>query len=286
MTLTELSRIEFTTQSGISRALARLDEEVGTPVLQRAGRRLRLTQAGTAFKQHVDAAIHSLDDGLAAIEQLLDPGSGTVTVAFQPSLGSWLVPDLVRTFRIDHPGVTFELIPKRDEMVSAFGHLATVELEFSTRQPPEPDLAWRHLVDEPLLLAVDAGHTLAGRTQVDLADCAQLPFVMIGESSELRSASHHLLERAGVDPDVAFVCDDLPTMRAFVSAGLGVAIMPRPHGIEATAGRLRYLPINDPHARREVGVSWSRRRRMLPATELFRDHVLTRRRADELAPGG
>src|SRR5699024_9037275 len=105
------------------------------------------------------------------------------------------------------------------------------------------------------------------------------PFVMIGESSELRSASYHLLERAGVEPKVAFVCDDLPTMRAFVSARLGVAIMPRPHGIEATAGRLRYLSINDPHARREVGIAWSRSRRLLPATQLFRDHVLARRRA-------
>lgn len=284
VTLTELSRMEYTTQSGISRALARLDEEVGTPLLQRAGRKLRLTMAGTAFKRHVDVAIHELDDGVAAVDQLLDPESGTVSVAFQPSLGSWLVPDLVRSFRHDHPNVTFDLIPKDDEMVSVVGHLAVAELEFATRRPTEPDLEWRYLVTEPLLLAVDTGHQLAGADQVDLATCADLPFVTIRPDSELRAASGHLLDRAGVNPNLAFVCDDLPTMRAFVGAGLGVAIMPRPRGFEATAGTLRYLPIDDPHARREVGIAWASRRPLLPSTQLFCDHVLERSRAG-LLPG-
>lgn len=277
MTLTDLSALEFTTQSGISRALARLDSEVGAALLQRTGRTLRPTLAGAAFKAHVDGAMHQLDDALAAVAQVADPDSGTVSVAFQPSLGSWLVPDLVRSFRQEHPHVRFRLVPKRQEHVSSVSRDGLVELELGTRRPTEPDLHWRQLVTESLLLAVPAGHPLGERAQVDLAECADEPFITIGPSSDLRTVTEELIGRAGADLDWAFSCDDLPTMRAFVAAGLGVAIMPRPHGAAATFRGLTYVRIDDPKAQREVGMTWAHHRRLLPATELFRTHVLQRR---------
>src|SRR5580698_5112798 len=95
VTVTEVSDLEGVTQSGVSRALARLEADVGTPLLRRSGRTLRMTRAGAAFKRHVDGVLHELDDGLAAISELAAPDTGTVSVAFQPSLGSWLVPRLV-----------------------------------------------------------------------------------------------------------------------------------------------------------------------------------------------
>src|ERR1700683_1919496 len=118
-TVTEVSDLEPVTQSGVSRALARLEDEIGTPLLRRSGRRLRMTQAGAGFKRHVDAVLHHLDDGIAAVSQLLDPDTGTVALAFQQSLGTWLVPDMARSFRTSHPLVGFQLTQVRDELHSA-----------------------------------------------------------------------------------------------------------------------------------------------------------------------
>ena len=118
-TVTEVSDTEPVTQSGVSRALARLEAEIGTPLLRRSGRTLHMTHAGSVFKHHVDALLHQLDDGLAAVSQLIDPDTGTVVLAFQQSLGTWLVPDLVRSFRATRPGVGFRLTQVRDEPHSA-----------------------------------------------------------------------------------------------------------------------------------------------------------------------
>ena len=96
-TVTEVSELEPVTQSGVSRALARLEAQIGTPLLRRSGRTLRMTHAGAVFKPHLDALLHHLDDGIAAVNQLIDPDTGTVALAFQPSLGTWLVPDLARS---------------------------------------------------------------------------------------------------------------------------------------------------------------------------------------------
>jgi len=72
-----------------------------------------MTHAGAMFKPHLDALLHHLDDGIAAVGQLIDPDTGTVVLAFQQSLGTWLVPDLVRSFRAAHPGVGFRLTQVR-----------------------------------------------------------------------------------------------------------------------------------------------------------------------------
>src|ERR1039457_2653615 len=72
-TVTEVSELDAVAQSGVSRALARLEAQIGTPLLRRSGRILRLTHAGSVFKRHVDAMLHQFDDGIAAVNQLLEP---------------------------------------------------------------------------------------------------------------------------------------------------------------------------------------------------------------------
>ena len=135
-TVTEVSEIEGVTQSGVSRALARLEAQLGTPLLRRSGRTLRMTHAGAAFKPHLDAMLHNLDDGIAAVSQLLDPDSGTVALAFQQSLGTWLIPDLARSFRSGHPRVRFRLTQVRDEGQSAALDGGNADLEIGTRRVP------------------------------------------------------------------------------------------------------------------------------------------------------
>jgi DNA-binding transcriptional LysR family regulator len=275
-TVTQVSELEHTTQSGVSRALARLESEIGTPLLRREGRTLRMTHAGVAFKRHVDAMLHELGDGLAAVSQLVDPETGTVTLSFQPSLGAWLVPHLVSSFRTVHPQVLFDLRPKRDEQVTTVGTRGDVDLELSTLRPSRQDVRWRGLIRQPLLLAVPHGHRAVSAAAVALSQVAGDPFVVIRPSSLLRPQSEKLCEAAGFTPRIAFECDDMPTLLAFVAAGLGVAIVPATGTLGAGTGDPRLLAIADVGASRDVGVSWSTERRLLPAADLFRRHVLDR----------
>ncbi|ANS79550.1 transcriptional regulator, LysR family [Serinicoccus hydrothermalis] len=283
VTVTEVSEIEMVSQPAVSRALARLEKEVGAPLLRREGRVLRMTHAGTVFKRHVDAVLHQLDDGLAAVQQLLDPETGTVTVAFQPSLGTWLVPDLVTSFRAAHPHVRLDLRSKEDETVTAVGQQSEVDLELSTLRPHpgEDQPRWRALVAEPLRLLVGPDHRLVGRTEAELAEVAQDPFVAMVPTSVLRKHTDQLCREAGFVPEIAFVAADLPTLRGYAAAGLGVAVAPTRWGgsVAAPVAGLHVLALSDRTATRDVGLSWAPGRRLLPAAELFRRHVLDRAEA-------
>ena len=109
VTVTEVADLHLVSQPAVSRALAKLDEQVGTPLLAKSGRVLRLTEAGQIFRTHIEQSIHHLDDGIGAVAELLDPSTGTVSVAFETMLGTWLVPGIIAGFKRQYPRVRFRL---------------------------------------------------------------------------------------------------------------------------------------------------------------------------------
>ncbi len=262
VTVTEVGEMFWVTQSGVSRGLARLEAEVGTPLLRRSGRVLRMTHAGTVFKRHLDVMLHELDDGLAAVQELLDPERGTVALDFQPSLGTWLVPHLVEGFRSRRPGVQFALHQSRDDLVP---HLVSgqVDLGLGQMQPGDRTLTWHRLFSDPLCVALPPGHPSAARDRLWLHELAGEGFVMLRHPSLVRRHGVELCERAGFHPVVALEADDLPTVRALVAAGLGVAVVPaaRQGTPDADRSILCHVPIADPGATREIGLAHSTQRR-------------------------
>ena len=279
-TVTEISELSAFTQPGVSRALQRLEAEIGTPLLRRSGRTLRMTHAGAVFKHHVDALLHRLDDGIAAVSQLVDPDTGMVALAFQQSLGTWLVPDLVRGFRAAHPGVRFRLTQVHDELHAPALDGGEADLEIGTLRRRDPALRVRQLAMEPLRLAVPRDHKLGGQERIGLAEVSDEPFVSVRTTSALWKQTADLCAQAGFTPSVVFQGDDLSTVRGFVAAGLGVAIIPAPRAgsPEAVSGPVVYREIPDPAASREICLTWSAERRLLPAAELFRQHAIRRAR--------
>ncbi len=279
VTVTEVADLAMVSQPAVSRALSRLEDEIGTPLLQRSGRVLRLTQAGAEFKRHADAAMHQLDDGLAAVNELLDPEFGTVTLSFQLSLGTWLVPQVVRRFRETSPKVRFRLLQAHDVLAASLVARGRVDMELTSRRADDPLVAWQPLFTEQLYLAVPAGHRLAQLEEVPLADAVDQDFVMMRPGWRLRELSDHLCASAGFAPQVVFESDDLSTIRSFVEAGLGVAILPAmdANPVSPRPGEPWLVRLTDDDASRDVGLAWSPSRRLLPAAERFRTFLLDQR---------
>src|SRR5262249_17956597 len=227
-TVTEVSELESVTQSGVSRALARLEAQVGTPLLRRSGRTLRMTHAGAVFKPHLDALLHDLDDGIAAVSQLIDPDTGALALAFQQSLGPWLVPNLARSFRAAHPGVRFRLTQSRDEPDFVILDGGNADLELGSRRAPDDATRSRLIAVEPLRLALPRDHPLAGRRQVRLAEVAAEPFIGLVAASALWRQTDELCRRGGVRPPVVFWGGALSHVRGLVPAGPGGGLLAPP----------------------------------------------------------
>ncbi|MBC2869927.1 LysR family transcriptional regulator [Streptomyces mexicanus] len=275
LTVTEAAAEARITQPALSRALRRLEEEVGAELLQRVGRVLRPTSAGRVFKEYVDAALDSYDRGRRAVAEVVDPDTGLVSLAFLHTLGTWLVPRLVTGFREDFPRVRFEL-HQHGEM-GLVQHLldATADLMITSGDPDHPLITWRRLLVEPLWLAVPTGHRLARRGRVRLAEVAGEPFILLKPGYGLRSVTESLCREAGFAPRVAFEGEEVHTLRGLVAAGLGVSLIPSSPDTAATPDfPIRYLEITDVHGARDIGIAWLTGRTLPPASRRFIDHAL------------
>ncbi|WP_316741632.1 LysR family transcriptional regulator [Streptomyces sp. MK7] len=275
LTVTEAAAEARLTQPALSRALRRLEEEVGAELLQRVGRVLRPTPAGRVFKEYVDVVLDSYDRGRRAVAEVVDPAAGVVPLAFLHTLGTWLVPRLVTGFREAFPQVRFELHQHGENGLVQHLLDATADMAITSGDPGHPLITWRRLLVEPLWLAVPTGHRLAGRPRVRLAEVAEEPFILLKPGYGLRSVTESLCRQAGFTPVVGFEGEEVHTLRGLVAAGLGVSLIPSSPDAAATGDvPIRYLEITDVHGARDIGIAWLSGRTLPPASRRFIDHAL------------
>lgn len=260
------------TQPALSRALGRLEREVGAELFQRVGRTLRLTPAGRVFAAHADTVLDGWDRGRRAVAEAVDPDTGLVPLAFLHTLGTWLVPPLLSGFLAEHPRVRFELRQHGEEGLLAELLGGTADLVVTSGDPGEPAVAWRRLLVEPLRLAVPPRHRLARRKRVRLAEVSGEPFILLRPGYGLRATTEELCRRAGFEPRVGFEGEEVETLRGLVTAGLGVSLLPPPRGAAEPAAP--YLVVSDVDSSRDIGVAWLAGRTLPPASASFRQHVL------------
>jgi DNA-binding transcriptional LysR family regulator len=257
-------------QPTVSRWLVALGEEVGSPLVVKDGRGVRLTRAGLLLVEAASAAMGALEAGTRRVVEEVDPGSGRVVLGFLHMLGRSLVPELVRAFRSRHPHVRFRLVQaSRDEVQSQL-RSGEVDLAFFGPPPNDPLLAWAPMQHQELKLILPLGHRLAGRARVRIAELAEEDFIGLEHGFGLRQVTDDLCAAAGFTPRITFEGQESDTVRGLVAAELGVALLPM---AEHPVPGLVEVPVT-PKAARLVALAWPAHDHLAPAVRTFRDYAL------------
>jgi DNA-binding transcriptional LysR family regulator len=253
-------------QPGLSRAIARLERELHAPLFDREGRTLRLNRYGEVFREHAERLAATEDAARRALAEAADPDQGEVGLAFLHTQGTVLVPELLGGYRSSHPRVSFRLIQGSSERIEDAVSHGRADMAITSPRPE--GLAWHPLSTERLGLAVPADHRIAGRPEVDLADVAAEPFILMHHGFGLRSITEELFRTAGIRPEIAFEGEEATTLRALVAAGLGVAVVPPGDRVAGVA------EVTITGAQRTIGLAWAPGRTHPPAVEEFRRFVI------------
>lgn len=235
------------TPSAVSQHLSALEREAGTPLLERVGRGVRPTKAGQLLAERAGDLLGQLAQTEAALSDLRTGRAGTLTMTFFATAGPHLVPPALAQFRRRHPNVELHLnvCDPPDSVTNV--QAGDIDLAVSVANGHEvtddtDGLAWTHLMDDRYELIVPAGHHLAGRGEVNLADLSEETWVdtdaVLGPCREITDAG---FAAAGFQPRVSVATDDYGTTQGMVAAGLGLAIAPR------LALRLRHPGISVVH---------------------------------------
>ncbi|GHF49972.1 DNA-binding transcriptional LysR family regulator [Amycolatopsis bartoniae] len=274
--LTRAAALAGVPQPTASRWLAELGEQLGTPLVTRAGRGIRLTKAGQRLAEAARRAAGELRLGYRAALAEADPERGQVSLAFLHTMGGVRVPELLAGFRTAHPGVRFDLVQGAHEEILQRLRTGEADLVLTAPLPADdPALHTRALAQQPLVAVVPAGHRLATRRRVRLAELAESEFVSLKPGFGLRGIIDGLLAEAGCTPRISFEGEEADTLRGMVAARLGVAVLPESEPLP-NPGTVE-IPLQSP-AFREIGLVWSAERPLLPAVRTFRDYATGARR--------
>ncbi|MFJ2472788.1 LysR family transcriptional regulator [Streptomyces sp. NPDC087659] len=261
-------------QSTLSRAMVRLEQDLGVALFTRKGRTVSLTPAGRDFLVSVERALAEVERAAEAVRADADPSAGKVAFGFLHTMGSETVPELIRAFRVDHPRIRFTLVQNYGEAMIERLRAGELDLCLTSPVPDAPDLVARRLDEQRLRLVVPDDHRLATRKRIRLAEAADETFVTLEPGYGLRRITDALCAEAGFSPRVAFEGEEAETLRGLVAAGLGVALLPppavpRPGVVELT--------VTAPRAVREVGVAWLDGHVDTPPVAAFKKFLLSRR---------
>jgi DNA-binding transcriptional LysR family regulator len=258
-------------QPALSRTLARLERELGVPLFDRDGRRLRLNRFGQAFLARVDRSLGELDDARRELVESAGLERGVVAVASETLR---TVSDLLASFLRSNPGVRFRLYQSTAERMLGQLQAADVDLCFASQPLEGALLNSVVLTDEEVLLAVPAAHRLAGYERARIADLEDEPFITTRQGYWLRAVAERTFSKAGVRPNFTCESDEPAAIRGLISDGLGIGLLPALARETAGEPTVAWLHLYPTRCRRTLRLVWRRDAYLSIAARRFRDTAI------------
>lgn len=210
-------------QPSLSRTISRLENELGVPLFDRSGRRIRLNRFGALFLARVDRMLTELDDARREVTDAAGLEHGTVCVAAE---NQQALADLLATFLARYPGVNVRLSQSPAPEMARRLAAGEVDICFASQALSGQHLRSVEILREDVLLAVPKHHPLAGRPSVGIPELDGEPFVTTRPGYWQRELLDRLFADAGLEPAIACEGDEPAAVRSLISAGLGIGLLP------------------------------------------------------------
>jgi DNA-binding transcriptional LysR family regulator len=240
------------TASAVSQHVTALQRETGLTLLARSGRGIEPTAVGLALASEIGDVLARLGDVEAFVGDLRDGRTGSLSIAYFASVGSAWMPTVARTLLAEFPALRLDLA-LRDDLSTGPGKRPDLQIVVA----PDDYTGTRearahHLVDDPYVALVPAGHPLAGAGGVELSRLASERW--IDNDIAHGWCRRNLLEAcraAGFRPPFRVEAHDYPSAIAFVEAGIGITVLPRLGAIRLPAG-VATVPVTSPTPLRSI----------------------------------
>jgi len=224
------------TQPALSKQISTLEGELGVRLFDRSTTPLTLTPAGESFVRDARELLYRQDQLLRSMEEFRSGNHGRLVIGISPFRCLYLIPEVIAALQQKFPGLRVIL----KETGSAQLHKGAAEGEFDlaiVNLPADEAMLDIHpLAPERIVLAVPQALASAIPTeaapsgelypQADLANCPDIPFVVLGQGQELRQLFDKLCVTAGLRPKIAVEAVGITTAWALVRSGIGAAILP------------------------------------------------------------
>ncbi|MFJ4256894.1 LysR family transcriptional regulator [Pseudomonas monteilii] len=256
-------------QPALSRRIKKLEEGLGTALLERTTRRVGLTSVGRDFLPKARRLLDDFEDSILSIRELAERQTGQVTLACIPTAAFYFLPSVIRDYNERYPKIRIRLLDlsANDGLEAVLRGEADFGINMMSGQ--HPDIEFVSLVQEHFVLACRRDHALANRKAVTWTELAEHRLIGVGRLSGNRMLLDHALSGLNLRPKWFYEVQHLSTSLGMVEAGLGVSAMPSLAMPTADHPTLVSVPLIEPQVTRTLGLVYRRGASLSPAAEKF-----------------
>jgi len=215
-----------TVQSNVTAQIKALEDELGSPLFDRLGRRVVLTDAGRNFLPFADQALAAMEQGQRAVQSGSEP-SGPLRVGVPESMLAYRLPPVLRTFHRRFPHVELSFRPQYDEVLPIM--LETGKLDMAVcmiEASPTDAIRSFRLRTERIFLLAHPSHPLAARRTVKASDLAGQTLLLTGGGCGYRLKLDRQMAAQNVRPGNVTEFSSVEAIKQCILAGMGLGLLP------------------------------------------------------------
>jgi LysR family transcriptional regulator, hca operon transcriptional activator len=216
-----------TSQPSLSRQIRDLEDEVGAQLLTRRARGIELTPAGRAFLEHARLVLSQVEAAGAAARRVAHPGKPCFTMGFLTGHELTWMPEALQILRDELPNVDVMISSQYSPLLADGLAKGKIDAAFLRRERGMPELAFRSLVKEPLMVILPSDHRLAALKAISPRDLVGETFVAVSNTAPvLRVVIDNYLKRSGANIKPAHEADHLAMGMSLIASTRGVGLLP------------------------------------------------------------
>jgi DNA-binding transcriptional LysR family regulator len=214
----------YLSQPTVSMQIKKLESDIGLPLTEQIGKKISLTDAGTAFYQ----ASRDILGTLGRFEMLIDDQKGVRTGQLRIAVvttANYFAPRLLGKFCQAYPGIKLSLDVANREHILERMTLNMDDLYLIGKPPESSELEFQPYLANPMVVVAPAGHKFASRKAIPLSDIAHEHFIMREHGSGTRIAVEQKFADAGLDLKIGMELGNNESIKQGISGGLGIAVL-------------------------------------------------------------
>lgn len=212
------------TQPAVSIQVKKLQESIGSPLIEIIGKKLYLTEAGEQLYKMQQAIEDHTEAFEAYVSDLKGGLTGNLTIS-AASTAKYFLPYLLGAFQEQYPKVKISLkVTNRDEVLH---HLEQNEYQIAilTQLPDDPTIISTPFFKNPLVMACHPDHPLANKKRLHLEDLKDEVFVFREPGSGTRMVMEKLFKQAKINPKIAMELGTNEAVKQAIMAGIGISLI-------------------------------------------------------------
>src|SRR3954453_20376222 len=257
-------------QSAVSQQIRRFEQELGVEVFRRSSRSVEITPEGEVILSYAQRVLREVDGLHGELQELTGLVRGEVRIGGMYPTGPYDLADLFAQFRERHPGVAVNMVEDTQDDLLARLRADELDCAFTAVEPDTlgDEYAATLIWEEAFVVALPVPHPLASADHVTFDQLAGEDLIAYRENSALRRRLERTMADRGLAPRNAFICTEMAAVRALVSKGLGLAVIPG-SATEQEGPPIVLRPIGPDRFTWPVALIWRARRRQPAAAKAF-----------------